>query len=402
MPTKVKSSSIDQLTALTAVSGSGSAPAATLSGYWKLDQKLKGNLNGTADLATKLGADVNLNGQAFNGSVGLTIPVNTTSIGTAGTYYPTFVATLTDNTNQQACINSAYKFNAATGKLDVTSIGTASWAGAVIGADYGGTGINNATRTLTISTNAGTISFTNSSSTLTVGANASISGTHSGTSSGTNTGDQTLSGLGGAALSGAAFTGTISATNLSGTNTGDQTLSGLGGAALSGATFTGDIITTTTSGHRAQKPSDATQYTDYTWNGVAQSGATGWGVSTGGGTGTLTMDTSGNVTVNGNVTAYSDITLKDNIEIIPNALNKVAQTRGVTYTRTDLEDKLKRHTGVIAQEIESVLPEAVMTDVNGIKSVAYGNVIGLLIEAIKELDNKVDSLQKQLDEKNND
>jgi hypothetical protein len=114
------------------------------------------------------------------------------------------------------------------------------------------------------------------------------------------------------------------------------------------------------------------------------------------------LDSSGNVTTPGNVTAYSDITLKDNIEIIPNALNKVAQTRGVTYTRTDLEDKLKRHTGVIAQEIESVLPEAVMTDGDGIKSVAYGNVIGLLIEAIKELDNKVDSLQKQLDEKNND
>ena len=49
-----------------------------------------------------------------------------------------------------------------------------------------------------------------------------------------------------------------------------------------------------------------------------------------------------------------------------------------------------------------MLPEAVLTDDDGIKSVAYGNVIGLLIEAIKELDNKVDSLQKQLDEKNND
>jgi hypothetical protein len=114
------------------------------------------------------------------------------------------------------------------------------------------------------------------------------------------------------------------------------------------------------------------------------------------------LDVHGDISASGNVTAYSDVTLKDNIEIISNALNKVAQICGVTYTRTDLEDKLKRHTGVIAQEIESVLPEAVMTDANGIKSVAYGNVIGLLIEAIKELDNKVDSLQKQLDEKNND
>jgi hypothetical protein len=408
MPTKVKSSSIDQLTALTAVSGSGSAPAATLSGYWKLDQKLKGNLNGTADLATKLGADVNLNGQAFNGSVGLTIPVNTTSIVTAGTYYPTFVQTLTDNTNQQAYINSAYKFNAATGKLDVTSIGTASWAGAIIGAGYGGTGVDNGTRTLTISTNSGTISFTNASTTLTVAANASVSGTHSGTSSGTNTGDQTLSGLGGAALSGATFTGAISATNLSGTNTGDQDLSNYVQKSTS-PTFTGVSVNGGTGGDTGGvfwfQPGYSSNQIFKTYQRSDNVLVTRYG-SFGAGTGAyadvFSLDSTGNVTVPGNVTAYSDITLKDNIEIIPNALNKVTQTRGVTYTRTDLEDKLKRHTGVIAQEIESVLPEAVMTDANGIKSVAYGNVIGLLIEAIKELDNKVDSLQKQLDEKNND
>jgi hypothetical protein len=113
------------------------------------------------------------------------------------------------------------------------------------------------------------------------------------------------------------------------------------------------------------------------------------------------VDESQNMTVIGNVTAYSDITLKDNIEIIPNALNKVTQVSGFTYTRRDLSDKQKRYTGVIAQEIESILPEAVMTDEDGIKSVAYGNVIGLLIEAIKELNSNINSLQQQLDDKNN-
>ena len=110
---------------------------------------------------------------------------------------------------------------------------------------------------------------------------------------------------------------------------------------------------------------------------------------------------SNNVVVQGNVTAYSDIRLKDNIETITDALNKITQVRGVTYTRTDMEDTLTRHTGVIAQELESVLPEAVMTGSDGIKSVAYGNVIGLLIESIKELNAKVDSLQEQLNQKNN-
>ena len=110
---------------------------------------------------------------------------------------------------------------------------------------------------------------------------------------------------------------------------------------------------------------------------------------------------SNNVVVQGNVTAYSDIRLKNNIETITDALNKITQVRGVTYTRTDMEDTLTRHTGVIAQELESVLPEAVMTGSDGIKSVAYGNVIGLLIESIKELNAKVDSLQEQLNQKNN-
>jgi hypothetical protein len=108
-----------------------------------------------------------------------------------------------------------------------------------------------------------------------------------------------------------------------------------------------------------------------------------------------------NVVVQGNVTAYSDRRLKDNIETITNALNKVNQVRGVTYTRTDIEDAATRHTGVVAQELESVLPEAVMTGSDGIKSVAYGNVIGLLIESIKELDAKVNKLQQQLDARNN-
>jgi len=108
------------------------------------------------------------------------------------------------------------------------------------------------------------------------------------------------------------------------------------------------------------------------------------------------VDITGNLTASGNVTAYSDITLKDNIETIPNSLDKVSQIRGVTYNRKDLEDK-PRHAGVIAQEVEKVLPEVISTDKEGIKSVAYGNLVGLLIESIKELKSEVDELKAKLE-----
>jgi hypothetical protein len=100
----------------------------------------------------------------------------------------------------------------------------------------------------------------------------------------------------------------------------------------------------------------------------------------------------GDCVATGNVTAYSDIRLKANIETIPSALDKLDQIRGVTYTRTDMDDKERRYAGVIAQEIEAVLPEAVGGD-EDIKTVDYNATIGLLIQAVKELTNKVKALE---------
>ena len=108
----------------------------------------------------------------------------------------------------------------------------------------------------------------------------------------------------------------------------------------------------------------------------------------------LTFDGT-NLVVGGTVTASSDIKLKENIEVINNALEKVGQIRGVTFTRNDLDDKEQRHAGVIAQEIEKVLPEVVIEN-NGIKSVAYGNLVGLLIEAIKEQQTQINNLNIEL------
>lgn len=109
-----------------------------------------------------------------------------------------------------------------------------------------------------------------------------------------------------------------------------------------------------------------------------------------------TFDDNGSFTATGNVTAYSDIRLKENIEVIDDALGKVKQLRGVTFDRID-EDDLGRQTGLIAQEVEEVLPEAVITleDEMQTKSVAYGNMVGLLVEAVKELSARIEELESR-------
>lgn len=101
------------------------------------------------------------------------------------------------------------------------------------------------------------------------------------------------------------------------------------------------------------------------------------------------MGLRGSLVAWGNITAYSDTRVKTNIQVIPNALNKVTQLRGVTYERIDRDGE--RQTGLIAQEVQKVMPEAVSGD--DMLSVAYGNLVGLLVEAIKELDAKVEALR---------
>ena len=100
----------------------------------------------------------------------------------------------------------------------------------------------------------------------------------------------------------------------------------------------------------------------------------------------------GNFTATGDITAYSDDSLKTNVQLIDGALDRVQAIRGVTFDR--ISDG-STSTGVIAQELKAVLPEAVHTDANGVHSVAYGNITGLLIEAVKELSDQVNSLKSK-------
>ena len=101
---------------------------------------------------------------------------------------------------------------------------------------------------------------------------------------------------------------------------------------------------------------------------------------------------SGNLTTNGDITAFSDRSLKKDIQPIKDALNKVDKIDGVTFERTDIDTGV-RHAGVIAQDVQKVLPEVVREGYDGKLTVAYGNLAGLLVEAIKELRQEVKELK---------
>ena len=115
-----------------------------------------------------------------------------------------------------------------------------------------------------------------------------------------------------------------------------------------------------------------------------------------GGTNTMYLDSSGNVTYTGNVTAYSDIKFKKDIVTIDNPIDKIKAMRGVYYKEIETD---RPRTGVIAQELEEVLPEVVMDiedtnpttgETTSSKAVDYGNMVGLLIEAIKEQQDEIE------------
>jgi hypothetical protein len=98
---------------------------------------------------------------------------------------------------------------------------------------------------------------------------------------------------------------------------------------------------------------------------------------------------------NGDIVAYaaSDRELKDNLKPIKNAIDKVNQIGGYEFDWNDKQQIYTGHDiGVIAQEIEAILPEIVTTRENGYKAVKYDKLVALLIQAIKELNQKVDDL----------
>lgn len=109
-----------------------------------------------------------------------------------------------------------------------------------------------------------------------------------------------------------------------------------------------------------------------------------------------TLHADGAITSNADITAFnsaSDRKLKENIEVIDNAIDKVMTLSGYTFNYIGREEKM---TGVIADEVESVLPEVVYEFDGEYKAVRYGNMMGLIIEAIKDLKSDIDELKEKI------
>jgi hypothetical protein len=112
----------------------------------------------------------------------------------------------------------------------------------------------------------------------------------------------------------------------------------------------------------------------------------------------INLDVTGTIRCTGNIIAFysSDERLKDNITPIKNALYKVEQIGGYEFDWNDNQKDFEGHDiGLIAQEVEKIIPEVVTTRIDGYKAVKYEKVVALLIQAIKELSLKIKSLENK-------
>ncbi len=149
-------------------------------------------------------------------------------------------------------------------------------------------------------------------------------------------------------------------------------------------------------------------WSNYTWNGGTHEKVTVnrnathaymlYNTTTGSPVLTCYLDGSGDLWAKNNVT-WSDMNLKENINNLSNSLDKIKQLKGVKYNFKEsfVGDVSKENElGLIAQDVEKVLPEAVKTNEFGTKGIVYTNIIPVLIEAIKELDKKNAELQNTI------
>lgn len=106
---------------------------------------------------------------------------------------------------------------------------------------------------------------------------------------------------------------------------------------------------------------------------------------------TYNLEVSGSIRTSAALFQSSDARLKENIQTVDEALNKIVTSRGVTFDKDG-----SRQVGVIAQEIQTTVPEVVSEDNNGYLSVNYNGIVGVLIEAVKELKAEVEELKSKL------
>ena len=247
-------------------------------------------------------------------------------------------------------------------------------------------------RTFTIDGSVdGSVSFNGASNptiTVTPAADAITLGTHT---SGNYVAAGAVSGnglSGSAGAEGATFTVTSNATTAATANTiayrgGSGELACVGLNAGSGAILTSNYV--------GRDANDYIAWSNNSHTVAVVNGTERLRVTTSG------IDVSGSIVADSDITAYSDERLKSEIQVIEEPLKKIQELDGYTY---DMEDKdgndMGRKTGVIAQHVQKVLPEAVMEDDDGYLSVAYGNMVGLLIAGINEMTNNLGDAHKAI------
>jgi len=100
--------------------------------------------------------------------------------------------------------------------------------------------------------------------------------------------------------------------------------------------------------------------------------------------------------INGILTQIADSRLNTDMIKIDNALEKIMTLEGITYKYTSGNIGQKRQTGLIGQQVKEILPEAVTENADGFYNIAYGNLTGLIIEAIKDLKNEINDLKSRI------
>ena len=333
------------------------------------------------------------NGNVITGQYGGTGVANTgftlTMAGNvthSGAFARTFVATgitsvTLPTTGTLATLAGIESFTNKTMSTNTT------WNGNVIPGQYGGTGIANTGKTITIGGNLTTSgAFT---TTLTSTANTSVTLPTTGTLA-TLAGTETLSSKVVNLAAGNATTAPlkfVSGTNMTAAAAGNMEFDGTRLYFSPSTTRQTVAFLTDITGGLTVADDTSTAATRY----LVFTSATSGSVSTANVSSTKLYfnPSTGDLTAGGNITALSDRTLKSNITTISDALNKVDSLRGVEF---DWIESGGHGIGVIAQEVEQVIPEVVLTHM-GLKSVAYGNLIAVLIEAIKDQNKRIKLLE---------
>ena len=166
------------------------------------------------------------------------------------------------------------------------------------------------------------------------------------------------------------------------------------GAGISVSKLSANTISGITLGNNLATLTFGTYLTGTSYNGSTAT-TIGINASTSGNSNIVARDGSGNFSA-GTITctdlnSTSDINLKENVQTVNNALETISALRGVSF---DWKETGRSSYGVIAQELEEVLPELVNT--GEVKSVNYNGIIGVLIEAVKELSAEVEGLKKKV------